>query len=189
MAAKLQDCFRQIEAAEAEAGDTFDGWHQWIGRRCALEGSHSRLGLLLELVAWAPWGMQARLFLAEWDGCDDAHGYRDDVLELFQNAGLDGPIAGEGAERFLAGLPDVVTVFRGCSVSRIGGISWTTSRTVAEGFARGHRGITVPEPVIVRGTVHKNRILAAITEREEEELLLDWRDVRQMRVAVFWRST
>jgi non-ribosomal peptide synthetase component F len=44
---------------------------------------------------------------------------------------------------------------------------------VAEGFARGHRGIVVSDPVIATAQVYKRDILAIFIERKESEVLID----------------
>ena len=66
-----------------------------------------------------------------------------------------------------------VTIYRGCPSERVRGISWTTSLTVAEGFARGHRAIPVPNPVIVSAKVPSEAILAVFVDRNESEVIVD----------------
>jgi hypothetical protein len=66
-----------------------------------------------------------------------------------------------------------VKVYRGTSRVRAAGISWTTSKDVAEAFARGHHGIVVPDPVIATAQVDKRDILAILVERKESEVLID----------------
>lgn len=70
-------------------------------------------------------------------------------------------------------LPKIVTVWRGCSMERVQGVSWTLDRTVAEKFARGHRGIEVPNPVLASAEIHKTAIYFVENEREEQEVVLD----------------
>ena len=70
------------------------------------------------------------------------------------------------------GLPELLTVYRGGDRSRIdGGISWTTDREVALGFAGGHRGIRFRSPAIATGTIAKAYIFAAINDRSEQEII------------------
>jgi hypothetical protein len=45
-------------------------------------------------------------------------------------------------------LPETVVVYRGCSRSRIAGITWTTDPMTALGFALGHGDILVPNPCV-----------------------------------------
>ena len=72
---------------------------------------------------------------------------------------------------------------RGCSRPRVRGVSWTTDRAVAKTFARGHRGIRLPEPVVATAMVPKAAIFATFTERNESEIVLDPRRLRRVRIA------
>ena len=47
----------------------------------------------------------------------------------------------------------------------------TTDVHVAEGFARGHRGIRVPDPVVATGTIAKSAVFLATNDRGESEVL------------------
>lgn len=70
------------------------------------------------------------------------------------------------------GIPPRVTVYRGQSKNYPLGLSWTTSRAVAESFARGHRGIKPPDPVIYSVEVTKKQIAFLCDDREESEVVL-----------------
>jgi hypothetical protein len=83
---------------------------------------------------------------------------------------------------FFDGLPEVVEVFRGASPDRKRGYAWTTDEAVAERFARGHRGIAVPEGTIYRGTIEKARIWTVFTERGEAEILSAPVNFRRVRI-------
>ncbi len=79
-----------------------------------------------------------------------------------------------GPHPSVAVLPDdfTATVYRGGSRERIAGaISWTTSIEVARTFARGHRGIAVPDPVIATASVTKPDIYWMTDDRDEAEVL------------------
>src|SRR6266516_4045038 len=82
-------------------------------------------------------------------------------------------ILSEDEQKILDALPDQVRVYRGCSRDRIMSASWTTERTVAENFARGHRFIPVPDPVIATGMIAKSDIFMTYNRRKEDEVLLD----------------
>jgi hypothetical protein len=69
-------------------------------------------------------------------------------------------------------------VFRGCSRARVCGIAWTMERTIAEGFARGHRGIRVPDPVVASALIPKDAIFFATDDRNENEIVLNPRRLR-----------
>ena len=92
----------------------------------------------------------------------------------------------QSAQRqFFDTLPPLVQVFRGCSAPRVRGIAWSTERSVAEGFARGHRFIRVPEPVVASAVIPKEHIFFVTDERNEKEIVLDPRRLRKVIVEPF----
>ena len=52
--------------------------------------------------------------------------------------------------RLFESLPRNTTIYRGQRSLRKPGLSWTLDRTVAEGFARGHRGMAHPHPLCLK---------------------------------------
>lgn len=74
--------------------------------------------------------------------------------------------------------PNFVKVWRGCSRERVLSVAWTLDRAVAEEFARGHRGITVPAPVLASAEIHKTAIYFVENERDEQEVVLDPSELR-----------
>jgi hypothetical protein len=70
------------------------------------------------------------------------------------------------------GIPPRVTVYRGQSKNAPLGLSWTTSRAVAESFARGHRGIKPLCPVIHSLEVIGKQIAFLCDDRQESEIVL-----------------
>lgn len=70
------------------------------------------------------------------------------------------------------GLPERLTVYRGQAKTAPLGLSWTTSRTVAKSFARGHRGLSSPEPAIYSLKVTARQIAFLSNDREEREVVL-----------------
>lgn len=69
-------------------------------------------------------------------------------------------------------LPDRMTVYRGQSASAPKGLSWTLDRKVAEGFARGHRNIRVPDPVVLEMEVTPDLVAFYTNARKEREVVL-----------------
>ena len=60
---------------------------------------------------------------------------------------------------------------------------------MASKFAKGHRFIRVPDPVIVQAVVPKEAIFTVFTERKESEILLDPRRLpRRLRVSTWERD-
>ena len=116
--------------------------------------------------------------------CDDTWRHRDDLIEALSNVRQprDAAIVEPSSREWFDALPNVIQVFRGCSADGWHGLSWTTDKSVALGFAHGHRGIRVPEPVIATARIPKRMVLFATNEREEAEVLLDWDELRNVRI-------
>jgi hypothetical protein len=83
----------------------------------------------------------------------------------------------ENKER-LASLPERVTIYRGQLAARRAGISWTTDREVAEWFARRWAMMLGGEPELISGHVERSNVIAAFTGRNESEVLVLPRHVR-----------
>ena len=73
-------------------------------------------------------------------------------------------------------------IFRGCALNRIDAMSWTLSRSVAEKFAYGHRNIRPNKPAIAEATVLWKDVFFAINERKEQEVLVDFRSLKIMKI-------
>jgi hypothetical protein len=82
-------------------------------------------------------------------------------------------------------IPQRVQVFRGCSLPRVLGIAWTIRRDIAEGFARGHRNIRLPEPVVTSALIPKEHIFFVTDDREEKEIILNPRRLSKLVVEAF----
>jgi hypothetical protein len=79
-------------------------------------------------------------------------------------------------------LPHLVPVWRGCERGR--GLSWTTDRTVAEGFALGRR-CRNEYPRLIHAEIPKQYIFGVFLDRKESELALDPRRLRKLRQESF----
>lgn len=73
-------------------------------------------------------------------------------------------------------LPEVVTVYRGTERGRKLGMSWTLSRKRAEWFAKRFQR----RPLVVTGTVAKRHVLAVFHGRNEDEVVVLPRHVKQL---------
>ncbi|RVA54278.1 hypothetical protein EN933_10800 [Mesorhizobium sp. M7A.F.Ca.US.001.01.1.1] len=135
--------------------------------------SANRLQIMLDEVWHLPGELFWPVFHKVWPTTDATWRQQDELVELLQFH--------QPMEEFLKGqdrvfyeqLPDVIQIYRGSSRDRVHGLSWTIDRRIAESFARGHRGVPVPEPVVARVSIPKSAVLAISIERGESELLVD----------------
>ncbi|MGJ0534285.1 hypothetical protein [Methylocystis sp.] len=112
-----------------------------------------------------------RALAAEWSGFDRIpHLLFEDVLCRRRQCWRADHLGSNDAAAY-NNLPQELNIFRGQSSGPIG-LSWTTDFTVAEGFARGHRGIRLANPVVVAATAHKDDVALVQTERGENEIVL-----------------
>jgi hypothetical protein len=83
------------------------------------------------------------------------------------------------ARAFYDALPPIVSVWRGCERGRERGLSWTTDRAVAEGFAEGKRCVN-KSPILVRADIPKQHLFAVFIDRSESEIIVDPRRLRKL---------
>ena len=115
-----------------------------------------------------------KVFLTQWPMCDRTWEYTTSWIGQLEKASSKvGAYAyyDDASRAFYDSLPDNVLVYRGCSRERIGGIAWTTDKSIAAGFAHGHRGIHVPDSVIVTATIPKKDIFGVFADRQESEVV------------------
>jgi hypothetical protein len=143
---------------------------------------HNRIAALLALIKSEPAAVFWPAFISNWTDCDKGSTNRL-LLKVLRRAGPCHPSYYRKYDlhdrgKFFRSLPDPISVYRGASRERIAGLSWTTSPIVAWRFARGHRGIRVPDPVIATGTISKSDVLWATDCRNEREILGEPRDIK-----------
>lgn len=116
-----------------------------------------------------------RVFLDWGCVCDAPWRERSNIAEFLRRALTEVALAdflGPAARSFYDALPEVVPVWRGCEQGRERGLSWTTDRATAEGFAEGKRTVN-KTPTLARAEIPKRHILAVFVERQESEIVLD----------------
>jgi hypothetical protein len=136
--------------------------------------SEKRAAKMLCVVRGKPPEVFWRIFLEVWSVCDCTWKVRDLLLHQLKNASAQmraTPFFSKADRIFFESLPPNIPIFRGCSREHINGLSWTTDAAVAKGFAYGHRGIPIPEPVLVTAKVMRRDIFAVITGRAENEVV------------------
>jgi hypothetical protein len=129
---------------------------------------------MLSLVRDKPPQVFWKIFLKVWSVCDCTWNVRDAFLDLLKNASARIPAASylsEDARELLQNLPADLLVFRGCSRTRVNGLSWSIDPVKAMEFAVGHRSIPVPDPVLVTAKIKRKDIFAVMTERGESEII------------------
>jgi hypothetical protein len=123
------------------------------------------------------------VFSYHWSHCDDTWWCQDLLILALRNHAP--AILSEDEQKVFDALPERVRVYRGCSRERIKGASWTTDRSVAVNFARGHRFIPVPDPVIATAMIAKADIFMTNSQRGEDEVLLDPDHLQELSVEVW----
>ena len=114
-----------------------------------------------------------------WSVCDATWHARTRLLQVLRAMEPAVPFFSPEQRAFFDALPAQINVFRGCSGPRVRAVSWTTDRTVAEGFARGHRTLGVPEPVVASAIIPKQYIFFVTNDRNEKEVVLNPRRLRR----------
>jgi hypothetical protein len=134
---------------------------------------------------WGPFrdpAVAARVLVENWSGFDAIR--HDWFVELvfphLSREVLIGAMSAE-ARAFLDGLPDPCLVWRGQDAGQPLGLSWTTDRTAAEGFARGHRGILNRLPAVYQARVSRADIAFVCIDRAESEITLLRQPSRKVR--------
>jgi hypothetical protein len=128
-------------------------------RRCsALESSEARLLTIVNLLEGAPAAVFWPVFLSEWSHCDRTWPHLHRLLTLLRRNALGISYLDDNQRAFFDVLPEDITLYRGCSLERVYGLSRTLSPNVAKGFAQGHRFIPVPEPTIASARVSRNDV-------------------------------
>lgn len=132
------------------------------------------------------------VFHAVWNACEVTWEYREELgkyIQLVQETGESEDIhpkdylTPEDKAAFES-LPNRISIYRGCSLSKVYGYSWTTDRKIAERFARGFRGISVPNPVIASVCIPKKLALGYYTSRNESEVFIDRCEIEKYSVTV-----
>src|SRR5271166_216862 len=107
-----------------------------------------------------------------WDGFDRIPHKR--YAKLFKSIRRDwsAEYLGDDDRKFYETLSDRFTAYRGQDVGSPVGLSWTLDREIAAGFARGHRWVFNPRPVILTAQVLKRDVAGAYVDRGESEIIL-----------------
>lgn len=105
-----------------------------------------------------------------WNMCDNIRDYSSILRSELGTIGPLMPMMTPEERIAYAALPDVLTVYRGCSAQRLTGASWSLDPEVARAFPTLNR-YRVSDPVLVTATVPKSKVLAILLSREEQEVI------------------
>ena len=183
--AKIENKFDDVSAILEENRMPARKQVELIYKLTGMVGSEKRLQLFLDIASniilpetfWPA-------FHEVWTECDDTWPLRDDLYRALSRFRYRCPcdsLLKENAD-FFKSLPTSISIYRGCSRSRIRGFSWTTDPQVAIGFSKGHRCIEVPDPVVCSATIRKCDVFSASVDRKEQELVIDYRKLRDLKV-------
>jgi hypothetical protein len=125
---------------------------------------------------------RVRIFLEWANMCDAPWPWRSIIADLMRQACSKISLADvlpPNVRSFYNKLPDLVSIWRGCEQGQERGLHWTTDRSTAEKFASGRRYVN-PRPTLVRAQIPKQHIFAVFLDRDESEIVLDPRRLRQL---------
>lgn len=84
----------------------------------------------------------------------------------------------------LANMPDELTIYRGCAIEDTQGLSWTLDRERAEWFAERNHNLSDQDTEVKVATVQKSDVIAYITRRNEEEIIVNPKSIKSFRFKV-----
>jgi hypothetical protein len=113
-----------------------------------------------------------RVVALEWSSFDRIDHYKFGILFSRYRPHWTTDVWAPDDFTFYASLPERLKVYRGQSADWEVGLSFTIDPTVAKSFAHGHRGIRLPNPVVLEVEINKADIAFATNEREESEVVL-----------------
>lgn len=112
----------------------------------------------------------------EWSCCDNIGEYAPELRAIFKTADQRYLAAMMTAEEqaTLSGLPDMITVYRGCYAINSDGLSWSLCRDTALGFTSLHRYHRPGEtPLLITGRVPRQTCVLKLDRNEQEVISAD----------------
>jgi hypothetical protein len=150
-------------------------------------GSYARTDHMTMLMLMAPARRSLSIFLDWGNMCDCPWPWRSVLADKLRSDCSQVSLAEvlpAAEQAWLAALPPVIEVFRGCERGRERGLHWTTDYAVAEGFARGKRCVNLV-PTLARARIPKKHIFCVFLDRRESEVVLDPRRLRRLSSAPY----
>ena len=120
-----------------------------------------------------------------WTGIESPWRERRLLLDMFQSPRPQrDKLMEESEHQALARLTESFPVYRGYLGRRANGLSWTTDRKKAIWFARRFAKIGIGDPRLLSGIATKKDMLAYFTRREESEVVIDPKKVKERQAQV-----
>lgn len=128
-----------------------------------------------------------KLILKYWTEVEsvnnDANLSKEDLLSIFLNAKSVDYLSKKNLE-FYNSLPDEVMIYRGVYKNApkkiINGFSWTINKEIANRFANRYHNVGN----VYQATINKKDILAVAKERNEEEVIVNYRELQNVKKIV-----
>jgi hypothetical protein len=169
---------KQMAYVEEAADD-----HERADRRLAICSSYERTTCLVEEMSKASASRRLSLFLEHGNMCDAPWAWRSVLAGLLRLALTEVKLVDHlepDARAWFSALPSIVPIWRGCDWYTVRGLHWTTNREVAAEFAQSKR-CTNHEPTLVQAVIPKEHIFAVFVNRNENEIVVDPRRLRQLK--------
>jgi len=149
---------------------------QDIEKKLLMCNSYAKLEELINCIDDIPPDEWFSLLGSEWSCCDNIHSYTDELNEQFDLHSHDARrrMMNDIEMELFEALPEIVTIYRGCSAVNMLGLSWTLSKAVAEEITTLNRYAppqNLPSMVITTA-ISKDLIIALKTCRDEDEVII-----------------
>lgn len=105
-----------------------------------------------------------------WSTCDNISAYRIELEGILNPSGAIYFMMNNEEQKFYEGLPEIVTIYRGCDEQNTDGICWSLDRDIAIEFPFLDR-YKAKIPVLVTATISKDEIVAVKLDRDELEVI------------------
>jgi hypothetical protein len=158
------------EVARAKAGKLMT--QARAERLLAYHNSYSRLAEIIRFSGIMGRRSWLRLLGEHWSTLDNLFSWHDELRQLLP--GRVTLLLMDEAERAAwRELPDMVTIYRGCSEVNLNGLSWSLCPEIASKFPALMRYMPPKgrRPLLVTGEVAKRRVIAVKLDRKEREIV------------------
>ena len=131
--------------------------------------SYSRLPEIIELHSKADTAIWLKILGDNWSACDNISQYLLHLKKLMPRRTAHEMMEPDEYQQFEQ-LPNLVTIYRGCSRENIDGACYSLNIETAKSFVRLNR-YQVEHPILVTATVYKHEVIALKNDREEHEII------------------